>query len=321
MTRVTRRHSIRNHCFVFLFSAGLALAGCRSDKGISRDAPPRSGSDAADAGTGVVRLTQAQALSSIIEVVKAGRRMLGTDVEALGEVASDPDHVIQLRPAGPGTLQEWLVAVGDVVRAGQALMKYRPEGGGTIAEWTSDHAGVLIGMYAEPGTHVDPAVPLASLADTSRLRCGLDVYEKDIGRVRRGQKVAVTVATYPDQVFEGTVSYISLRVDENTRTVKVRADVANPEGKLKFGMFVTGRIHVAEREALVVPETAVQDLQGRPIVFVPRDALAFVPRDVTLGEHARGWVEVISGLRPGESIVSRGSLILKSRLLNDRNAP
>lgn len=262
-----------------------------------------------------VKLTEDQIKMMNIKVVKAEKRNLGIVVEALGDIASDTDRVVQIRPEEPGTLKELLVAVGDSVSDGQVLLRYAPDGRGSDAkELKASNKGVVVGLYGDVGGHIDPAVPLATLADTSKLRAGLDLYEKDLGRVKKGQTVDIIVSAYPKDVFTGRITYISPRVDENTRTVKIRVDVDNPRGLLKFGMFITGRIRVAERWVQAVPEISLQEVEGKTSVFTVEEDGAFKPHPVQLGERAGGYVEIVSGIEPDERVVSQGSFVLKAEL-------
>lgn len=262
----------------------------------------------------VIKLTEDQIRSAKIETVKASLKSLQVEIEALGEVASDTDRLTQVRPDSNGSIREIKVAVGDAVEAGQVLLRYAGENGSDIRELKAERPGVVVGLYAEPEGHIDPAVPLVTIADTSKLRVGLNVYEKDIGRIQKGQHVKIKIAAYPDTTFEGVATYISPRVDEESRTVKVRADVVNTGGKLKFGMFITGRVAVGSRETLLVPETALQNIKGKNVLFITPDGKTFMPREIEIGERSAGQLEIKKGLQAGETVVTQGSFILKSEL-------
>lgn len=291
-----------------LFVVALAAAACKSK------APEEKASEAA-AGPAEVKLSPEQGKTAQLQVMRATRRPLSVDVEVSGEIASDTDDVLQVRPEKPGSVREALVSVGDTVEPGQTLVRYQAEGGEAL-ELKAPHRGVVVGLYAEPGAHIDRAAPAVTIADTSRIHCGLDVYEKDIARVHKGQSVRIKVVAFPDETFPGTISYVSPRVDENSRTVKVRVDIANPQGKLKFGMFVRGLIQVGQRQALAIPETAVQTIKGKTMVFVakPKEELTFVPVEVKLGDRSSELVEILDGLKDGDSVAYKGSFTLKAEL-------
>lgn len=294
-----------------LFAVALAAAACKSES-----APEESAEKTHAAAAGVeVDLSTEQAKTAQLLVARATLRPLSVDIEVSGEIASDTDQVLQVRPEKPGTVREALVAVGDTVEPGQTLLRYQPESGDALG-LKSPQRGVVVGIYAGPGAHVDRAAPVATIADTSRIYCGLDVYEKDIARVRKGQSVRIKVVAFPDETFSGGISYVSPRVDENSRTIKVRVDIANLQGKLKFGMFVKGLIQVGRRQALAIPESAVQVIKGNPMVFVakPGEERTFTPVEVKLGDRSNGLVEILSGVKDGDKVAVKGSFTLKSEL-------
>ncbi|HLG28906.1 MAG TPA: efflux RND transporter periplasmic adaptor subunit, partial [Candidatus Brocadiales bacterium] len=99
--------------------------------------------------------------------------------------------------------------------------------------------GTVIEKHAVIGERVDPSVGLFRVADLSRLWVWFDVYEKDLAKVQNGQTVSLLALAYPDEKFEGEITYVGNMVSEKTRTTKVQAEVDNAEGKLKPGMFVT----------------------------------------------------------------------------------
>lgn len=258
-----------------------------------------------------VRLSGGYRRSSLVSTEKIHRRSFRETVDVLGEVAPEPDEAIQVRAKTSGRINALSVALGDMVAEGQVLARYDEDGSGKLLDITAPRAGVIVGAYAEPGGHVEPAVPLMTLGETARLRCILDIYEKDIGKVRKGQKVRITSPTFPKDAFDGSITYISPRVSENTRTFKARADIDNRAGKLRFGMFVEGRIVVGERQAFIVPETSVLTLEGKPYVFASSDGESFSLREISVAPGAGDQgVEIFSGLREGESLVTRGGFML-----------
>ena len=293
-----------------LLVVALAATACKS-KSAPEKAPEKHDASAVPE----VKLTAEQAKTAQLQVAQAARRSLLVDIEVSGEIASDTDQVLQVRPEKPGTVREALVAVGDTVDPGQALLRYQPENGDAL-ELKAPQRGVVVGLYAEPGAHIDRAAPVVTIANTSRIHCGLDVYEKDIARVRKGQTVRIKVVAFPEETFSGGISYVSPRVDENSRTVKVRVDIANPQGKLKFGMFVKGFIQVGQRQALAIPESAVQVIKGKTMIFVgkPGEERTFTPVEVKLGDRSNDLVEILSGVKDGDNVAVKGSFTLKSEL-------
>src|SRR5262249_41911826 len=110
--------------------------------------------------------------------------------------------------------------------------------------------------------------------------------------------------------------YIGDVLDPQTRTVRVRCEVSNSERKLKLDMFATVKLPTKlNREALAVPSEAVQQIEGKNVLFVQKDPTKFEPRNVTTGDSVQGLTEIISGLEKGESIVVRGAFHLKAMVL------
>lgn len=180
---------------------------------------------------------------------------------------------------------------------------------------TAPFAGIITRFAAAPGETVGTENELMTIADLATVWVQADVYEKDIYLVGEGQEAAVVVAAYPGRVFSGRITYISDVLDPATRTAKVRVEVPNPQNLLKLEMFATVEIPAAlSRDALAVPSTAVQNLEGEPVAFV-KTAAGFEKRSLQLGGRSDGWVEVLSGLQPGETVVTEGSFLLKSEAL------
>ncbi len=166
------------------------------------------------------------------------------------------------------------------------------------------------------GDYVELGAELLSLADLGTVWVLADVFEKDLANVARGANAAVTVEAYQGETFRGRVTLIHDRLDEQSRTVKVRIELANPGHRLKPGMFAVAEIDpVAQEVMLVVPENSVRVLEGREVVFVPGDNGAFEIRSVKIGRASAGYVEILEGLEAGERVVTEGSFTLKSEAL------
>lgn len=178
-------------------------------------------------------------------------------------------------------------------------------------------AGKVAANTAVLGGMVDQATEILTILDPSVLCADGAVYERDLARIRRGQTIEVTVPAYPVAVFTGKVQYIGDVLDEATRTVTVRAEVANPDEKLKPGMFADLRIVLDRVErAVVVPEQALIDDGGTTLVFVRRGD-EFVPRVVRTGARLNGFIMVAEGLAEGDEIVTDGGFQLKSKLYDE----
>jgi membrane fusion protein, heavy metal efflux system len=180
----------------------------------------------------------------------------------------------------------------------------------------SPFGGVITEKHAIVGELSDPSKSLYTVADLSSVWIMVDVNEKDLAKVKRGQAARVAVGAFPDLKLKGRVTYIADVVDPTTRTVKARVEVANPGRKLKPEMFATVELALAADAppVLAVPEEALQELDGKKVVFVAGNDGEFEAREVQLGRSAGGMVEIVSGLDVGDKYAAKGAFILKSEV-------
>jgi Cu(I)/Ag(I) efflux system membrane fusion protein len=139
-----------------------------------------------------------------------------------------------------------------------------------------------------------------------------DVYESDLRAVRPGMQAEVTVPYLPGRRWRGPVTYIAPTVEEKTRTVKVRIEVANQAESLKPDMFADVFLRAELGEGLLVPESAVIDAGDRRLVFLDRGDGRYEPREVGLGVRAEGAWQVLAGLQAGDRVVSPANFLLDS---------
>jgi cobalt-zinc-cadmium efflux system membrane fusion protein len=177
--------------------------------------------------------------------------------------------------------------------------------------------GRVIERKVTPGSLFEALQPLLTVADLSSVWVFLRAYEKDLALLHEGVPVTIRAEAYPQDAFEGRVDYLGSVVDEATRTSRLRATVANRAEKLRPGMFVKAQVHVPKPEAearatVAVPQAALQALEGRTTVFVETAPGVFVRRFVETGHTFEGFTEVLSGVKPGDRIVTEGSFVLKS---------
>jgi membrane fusion protein, copper/silver efflux system len=173
-------------------------------------------------------------------------------------------------------------------------------------------SGFITVKTAVAGAKVAPDDPLFEITDLSHVWVLADVYEYELPRLKIGQKATLTLSYWPDRSWRGTVSYILPTVDEKTRTVKVRIEIANPRNDLKPEMFGDVVIDTAPRQALVVPEDAVIVTGARKVAFVILDDGQLVPRTIETGLHVDGNYEVKSGLKAGDKVAAGASFLLDS---------
>ena len=181
-------------------------------------------------------------------------------------------------------------------------------------------AGTVVERHATLGELVTPERNLFTLADLGHLWIWIDVYQRDLARVHLEDRARARVDAFPDEIFEGKVSYLSAMVDADTRTIRARLDVANPEGKLRPGMFVQVELEDPHSPlggetripGLVVPEEALVREGADFFVFVVAGERRFERRPVRVGQSAGGFVALSDGLAAGESVVVEGAFLLQS---------
>ncbi len=178
-------------------------------------------------------------------------------------------------------------------------------------------SGKIIACNAVRGAMIDQYTEILSILDPTVLWVDAEIFERDIAKLKLGQEVRVRVPAYPGEDFHGKVSYIGDVLKEETRTVTVRTEVPNRNGKLKPGMFADMTIFLDHRaEVLAVPERAVLDDGKDKIVFI-RAGQGFRPQIVQLGMKDDGFWEIVGGLQPGQEVVVSGNYQLKSKLYDE----
>jgi cobalt-zinc-cadmium efflux system membrane fusion protein len=182
---------------------------------------------------------------------------------------------------------------------------------------TSPGPGVIVEREMTKGEVIEAGKKVLTISDLSMLWVLLNIYEKDLARVQRGSTVKIKTEAYPGEVFTGKVTYIGDIVDPHSRTVSLRVEVPNPKARLKPGMFATAEVvtGASSKQAMMIPSSAIQKIEGKPTVFVQEKDGSFSKRELELGREAGGRVEVKSGLNEHEQVVTEGSFTLKSELL------
>lgn len=155
------------------------------------------------------------------------------------------------------------------------------------------------------GAQVDQDTVLTRLDDLSEIEIEFSLPETLFAEIRAGMPIAATGAAFRDRVFSGEVSAIDSRIDQVGRSFKVRATIPNPEGELPAGMFMALSLTLSATESLVAPEEAIVAQAADTYVFVVKDDVA-TRRAVVTGLRKDGVIAILSGLEPGEKVVTRG---------------
>ncbi|MBP8214573.1 MAG: efflux RND transporter periplasmic adaptor subunit [Propionivibrio sp.] len=242
------------------------------------------------------------------ELVSAQREyaIAAQGVEALKDAGSDAQSGMQQLAEGSlARLKNWDIS--------EAQVKALAKSGETKRTLTfrSPVAGVITEKKALQGMRFMPGEELFQVADLSSVWVIADVFEQDIGAIAAGAVAQVRINAYPDQRFEGKVSYVYPTLNAETRTVSVRIELPNPGQLLKPAMFAQVEIPVSAKGPVVtVPVSAVIDSGTRQIVLVQLGEGRFEPREVKLGSRSDTHAEVIEGIKEGEPVVVAANFLI-----------
>jgi cobalt-zinc-cadmium efflux system membrane fusion protein len=249
-------------------------------------------------------------------VAPAEVKPLEQTLQVTGQIAQDTDRLVHVNPPEAGTVTALLVTLGQQVRVETPLALVTSSKTQAPLQILAPREGLVLGVHTSLNAFVDTLTSLMTIADLSQVWATFDLYEQDVALAQAGQRIEAQSVAYPDRMFPGQVVFVSPQVDQHTRTIKVRAQLENPDYALKLGMFVAGTLYIPVAEqALVVPHEALQRIEGEPLVFVQTGPETFEPRKVRVGQETRTGAQILEGLQVGERIVASGSFHLKGELL------
>jgi cobalt-zinc-cadmium efflux system membrane fusion protein len=174
-------------------------------------------------------------------------------------------------------------------------------------------SGIIVDRQLGPGQYAqaDAATPVFTIADLSSVWMIADVREADAGHIQPGQDVEVRVLAYPERSFSAHVMYVAPVIDANTHRLTVRAVIDNADGALKPEMFANFRILTSGvAQAPAVPEEAVVYEGDSAHVWLVQAGNSIAIRQIRIGRSNEGFVEVLEGLKPGDRVVTKGSLFI-----------
>lgn len=226
----------------------------------------------------------------------------------------------QLREAGVIAEKDWqqaeaaaVAARAEAARASRRLSGLGGEGDGSYV-LRSPLAGVVVERKLNPGMEFRPdqaTAPLFVVTDPASLWLQIDAGEGDIAYLKAGQALHVEVKQYPGERFAGVIRHVADFVDPVSRSIKVRAEVANADRRLKGEMFASALVDVpAAANLLRVPAAAAFLLGDKRYVFIDEGKGSFLRQRIVVAGERDGWVTVSSGLKGGERVVVEGNLHL-----------
>jgi len=293
----------------------LVLSGCgKTDQ--AADAKPEAKPEAG-AGQNIVILTKENLQHVTLKTEPAQLTALGMTLKAAGRVSANLNKTARVTTTLDGRLTKLNFDLNDSVKAGDVMaLVESPELLGRPLELKAALNGVVIERNATVGEFVDKSKVIYTISDPAQLWAIAEVKERDIAAVRPGQDATFTVLAYPEEKFHGKVVLVGNQVEAGSRTVEVRIAAANADGRLKSGMFADLEIVTTILDnVLLISDIALQTDAEEQIVFVALDANRFEKRTVKPGLEQSGRVQILSGVKAGEAVVTEGSFILKSEML------
>lgn len=267
---------------------------------------------------GVIKMEKDSQELVNLQTAKVKKSPLTEKISIAGQISQDANETHNVFPPQAGVVVENTAQLGAIVKKGDVLCRIKVEDQDDLIEVKSPYDGVIIGDFDVVGQKVEPISSLCAIADLSKVWANFDIYEKDIAKVKIDQKITVHSSAYPEQSFKGKIVFISPRVDETSRTIKIRALIDNLDYRLKLGMFINGEIlSEGSKQYLTLPARAVQTMGDKKIVFVKTDAGEFQKRDIVIVSQTTEQVAVSEGLDVGNMVVTEGAFLLKSGLLKD----
>ena len=177
--------------------------------------------------------------------------------------------------------------------------------------WTAPRDGIVLERNAIEGMRVAPGDTLFRLADTSVVWTLVDIAERDLAELAVGQIVTITARGFPGRIFQGAVTVIYPQVNKESRTIRVRIELANPDLALLPDMYVDAAINIGTPDAvLTVPESAVLDTGSKRAVFIDRGEGRLEPKEVQTGSRGDGYVEIRDGLSDGDRVVVSANFLI-----------
>ena len=187
-------------------------------------------------------------------------------------------------------------------------------------EVTAPISGTIVEVKKAAGEEVRPGEAIAEIVALGTVWVEAPIFEKDLGRIQKNTDAIFTTAAFPEREFHGRLITIGAVVDEQTRAAKAVFEVNNGSGDLRIGMQANLRLGAGKKApVLLVPKESVLDNEGKKIVYVLRTGEEFERRDVIVGDTYGDKIAVVSGIKPGDRVVTQGAYQLKLQELRPAN--
>lgn len=261
-----------------------------------------------------VEMNAAKLKNAGLVLEEAGAHPIRTTLPLYGKVAANEETTAHVSPRFPGVVKSVRKRLGDPVAKGEVLAVVESNDSLRSYEVKSEIAGTVTAKDVTLGELVNDQRSMFTVTDLSSVYVNLNVYREDFGQLKVGQKVLLGAADDDEIEMEGAIDYLSPFGAENTQSMLARVVAPNPQGELRPGLFVNAAVVIGEAQAAVaVRAAALQMMDQKPVVFV-QEGDGFEARPVETGRRDAGWVEILSGVQPGDPYVAVKSFLLKAEL-------
>lgn len=265
-----------------------------------------------DSYEGRTSIPRAIAAASGIETTEAGPAVIRETLGFTGTIRVIPSRIAHQRARFPGVIREVAVDLNQRVEAGELLATVQSNESLETYPIEAAMDGIVLEFDAAPG-EATGGEPLFVIADLSSVWAELDVFSRDVSRIETGQRVTVSNLD-GRQVGEGRIEILSPVASRAAQSVRARVRLDNGEGNWRPGQFVRGEVVVAEADVpLAVKRGSIQRFRDFDVVYA-RVGDTYEVRMLELGRQDAEHVEVLDGLAPGETYVTRNSYLVKADL-------
>lgn len=261
-----------------------------------------------------IRISDVKLAAAGAVFAEAGSVTLSDTLAFNGVLRANQEALVQVTPRFPGIVRAIRKRIGDIVGRDELLASIESNQSLTAYDLKAPIGGTVIDRQISLGEYASEQKPAFVVADLSTIWVDLSVYRQDLRRVRLGDEVLID----PDDgrgEIKGTVSYLAPIGASDTQTALARIVLANPDGRLRPGLFVTARLVLAKRDVGVAVRTsAIQTLDNKTVIFVREEHDTLEARPVELGESDPRFVEIKAGLSAGERYVAENSFVVKAEM-------
>lgn len=292
----------------------VALSGCGKGESAKAEAKAEPKKEHEE---NVVTLTKENLGRVAIKTEPVARGSLERVLKAVGRVGENLNKTAKVTTTMEGRLIKLNFDLNDQVKAGDVVgLVQTPELLGKALELKAPIDGKITDRKSTVGELIGKETEVYTISDPTDLWVLAEVKERDIGALKVGQEATFTVLPYPGENFQGKIVLLGNRVEAQSRTLEVRIEVNNSDGRLKPGMFADVEIATtALNDVLIISDEALQSMDDEQVVFVAQNDTKFEKRTVKVGLERRGRVQITEGLKEGDQVVTAGSFILKSEFL------